>query len=880
MDMNNYPIKPSNINLNLNPNLNSYNHDAIRQSNNSSVSSQNLIQNNPANTTTNILSPDQNIHQQTQQQQPYHYPTQYQSFTSHPSHPPHQPHFQHYPPPHQTYQTYQPYQTSQYPPQYQFQNISNSPMTPQLKHNNSDTSINNSINTNNNNNNNTNTNSSTNNNYPFITSNYSQSHIPYQYQYQYQNIYPNIYHNQSNSIPNTPNSIQIHSSLPSSKPSNDQNIEEFNEHSSSNLNSNLNLNSSINPSSKPSASSTTATSISNTSNNININNSNSNNNNNNNINVKSENISYLPPFQDLNSSIDNNNNDTTTITAPNIISNSDISNEKGSVSSSINQPPKKIQPPYNNYPTQPQYQYTIQTQPQQSQYQPQYQYQYHGSPTPLPPPPPQQYQYQPPLLTQQSSQAPQAPPPPPQQQQYYRTSDQLPIQAPHHLSQVQSQPHGGYYTDGYNNVSYHLIPTNDQIEINRGLKRSYDSNGNNGNNNNNYHSYNNPNINKQNAIAGVIYNSSAVFKRLKPCINEEKSENLKHYETNRTQGRPFSRNLSGRFILHENLKSLLNQVDKRSNNKFLVYDFKNNNKRNYNTINRNNPINEILIENLKSCINNNNSNDLTNNRMNIINENFNEMEIKVDEVNNFLNCSNDEILLIDGYKEKFNQKQIMINYKWKKDNKITNSNNNNKKEEEDDEYDEYEVKDEENVEISKGENFHLLIKKNFKLKEYVFVKTIRDNNGHILKLETVKPPINKYGKLEYTSEWLKRRICYPRYKGGMNFHILKSNFNFVLYNDLKMLLWDIKEEIIIDNSEEKENGRRSNDNNSTSNKMNDRDVIKEEKKINNNKNGDNNNNTGTDKIKSIIKMNKPVVDNEIKDKLFKNRILYIQMFNL
>lgn len=326
---------------------------------------------------------------------------------------------------------------------------------------------------------------------------------------------------------------------------------------------------------------------------------------------------------------------------------------------------------------------------------------------------------------------------------------------------------------------------------------------------------------KQSSIAGIIYNSSAVFKRLKPSLAEEKSEMIYKEESNRSQGRPFSSNLTGRFIFHDSLKSLLNHVDKKNNNNFVVYDMKKHiipkqkddsgdgkNGKNANEEKNKLPIStkkerkqdinsregfhitQLLFKNLRESLSNN---DMI--RMGYMNQTKLSSEITMNALDNFLNCKHDDILRIDGYREQYTPVQKTISYNPKKQKE--------QQEREMREAGREELETKSGLEnINKRFNFHSLIKENFGLEEYVFVKTIRDNNGHILKLETIKPPVDKDGKYNYTSEWLKRRICYPRYKGGMNLHILNSSFNFILYNDIKMLLWDIKEEILSRNDEE------------------------------------------------------------------------------
>lgn len=310
-----------------------------------------------------------------------------------------------------------------------------------------------------------------------------------------------------------------------------------------------------------------------------------------------------------------------------------------------------------------------------------------------------------------------------------------------------------YTLNGYNNSSF-----KDAIGNGTGLrKRGYDE-------------IQNFEV-KKSSIAGVIYNSNAVFKRLKPNKNEEKSESLFKEETNRSQGRPFSSNLQCRFWLHDNLKSLLNHVDKKNNNEFIVYDMKNEIKLDnsnctglYSRL-EDSPIYQVLLKNLQGSLNNDSIL-----RTDMINDKLNS-DVSMEALDKFMNCRHNDVMKVEGYREQFTPTQKNISYQSKNDkNKACGK---------------------------RTINFHNLINEAFKNDEdYVFVKTIRDNNGHILKLETIKPPVDKDGRYCYTPEWVKRRICYPRYKGGMNLHLLSSRYNFVLYNDIKMLLWDIKEELL------------------------------------------------------------------------------------
>ena len=344
---------------------------------------------------------------------------------------------------------------------------------------------------------------------------------------------------------------------------------------------------------------------------------------------------------------------------------------------------------------------------------------------------------------------------------------------------------------------------------------------------------------KKATIAGVVYNSSAVFKRLKPTSTEEKSEALKHFATNRSQGRPFSHNLTGRFVHHDGLTSLLSQVDKKNCNRFVVYDMSTkcaatkSEPQPYSVVgidglSVDKQISQTLMESLRDGL----SNTSAGGRMSIINDKL-KTEITMEALDSFLDTKHSDLLEINGYKDEITSNTITITYNPNKAKTTTASASPATTVVDEKPTIATAVPTGSTSESKAGVafNFHTLVKKNFNLDKYVFVKTIRDNNGHILKLETIKPPVDDEGNFEYTSEWLKRRICYPRYKGGMNFHILGPEFNFVLYNDLKMLLWDIKEELL---------------------------------------------NRGEEELNVLIDSGKPLVDDLLKETLFKNRTVYTQ----
>ncbi|GMM30542.1 hypothetical protein DAMA08_032870 [Martiniozyma asiatica (nom. inval.)] len=77
------------------------------------------------------------------------------------------------------------------------------------------------------------------------------------------------------------------------------------------------------------------------------------------------------------------------------------------------------------------------------------------------------------------------------------------------------------------------------------------------------------------------------------------------------------------------------------------------------------------------------------------------------------------------------------------------------------------------------------------LKNYLFIKLIRDCKGHVLKTQTIKPAVisNEYF---YSAKWIKENVCSPRYKKNMNLHILQGDQEFLIYHNFEALLSDLK----------------------------------------------------------------------------------------
>lgn len=71
----------------------------------------------------------------------------------------------------------------------------------------------------------------------------------------------------------------------------------------------------------------------------------------------------------------------------------------------------------------------------------------------------------------------------------------------------------------------------------------------------------------------------------------------------------------------------------------------------------------------------------------------------------------------------------------------------------------------------------------FSVDSFRFVKIIRNAYGNLVKLETIND-----SHIVKNSSWIKRNICYPRYKSQMKIHLIKlsSNINRSIYLDKKV----------------------------------------------------------------------------------------------
>ncbi|ODV87820.1 hypothetical protein CANARDRAFT_20552 [[Candida] arabinofermentans NRRL YB-2248] len=368
------------------------------------------------------------------------------------------------------------------------------------------------------------------------------------------------------------------------------------------------------------------------------------------------------------------------------------------------------------------------------------------------------------------------------------------------------------------------------------------------------------------SIAGAVYNSGAVYKRLK--IADSISNTTTPLVSMRPQGRPFSSNINARFLLHKDLFSLLQHIDKRESKEMLIYDFRDL---------KSSAPGRADEGDIKAATKNLSQLD--------IDAGLFEGESGVESLDKFLNCKNLGTTGFDSDIEVKEPIQKLIVYKPEVNNFLaaeasSGENSQTPKETpketpsrlavsgrsslrfllnrtERDSSEEHQGDNVTSVEpaedVVESEepsnaswksdipiNLHMLIKKEFNIDKYRFIKIIRDNNGRVLKLETITPPemystVNDASSIDthnqdkdeaikgidqeedkhtkavhtpsskmekkpvdagynFTSEWIKKTVCYPRYKSKMKIHMIESSENFILYNDLRMMLWDINEE--------------------------------------------------------------------------------------
>ncbi|VEU22786.1 DEKNAAC103878 [Brettanomyces naardenensis] len=294
------------------------------------------------------------------------------------------------------------------------------------------------------------------------------------------------------------------------------------------------------------------------------------------------------------------------------------------------------------------------------------------------------------------------------------------------------------------------------------------------------------------SIAEIGYGLSPVHKR--PKCSVLKSEKA----TRRSQGRPFASSITGRFVLHDNLDSIVRDLIGRKKCKLLCYNFTE-------AVNspRGLPIAPVSPKLASST---------STQRRKVgpfefeqINLDLFVSEDPVISFDTYFGSKHSEIKLIDcseGVKSP-SQSTIRHNPLLEANATVGNSEPDSRKVER------LGINKSENgshFPPSNGEwatpsyqrntinmNFHPCIVEAFGIEKYQFIKTIRDSNGHILKLETIRPPRNTNNEIEYTAGWLKRSTCYPRYKAGIKIQLVSDEQSFILYNSWKMILWDIKQ---------------------------------------------------------------------------------------
>ncbi|QPG76496.1 hypothetical protein FOA43_003885 [Brettanomyces nanus] len=335
--------------------------------------------------------------------------------------------------------------------------------------------------------------------------------------------------------------------------------------------------------------------------------------------------------------------------------------------------------------------------------------------------------------------------------------------------------------------------------------------------------------------AGTVYHSSAVYKRLKPSTASAAASTDSVVNGMRPQGRPFSSNITGRFLLHDDMTALLLYMNKKNTQRLAVYDFTS--ATDFKMSNGNGgpitsltstssaPKKSVFCKFEDIGVEAFTSNDLLGSldsffgvrhqaikvlnetglpkspsqrtithhppihsaNSNAFNRNNNSSENSVSSSNPPSSVSSVKSENSFSFQETSKCSAHALNFILNDkagchspmDSKTDRTGATGMA-----------VSDS----LKTNPNFHRYIVDAFGIEEYQFIKAIRDSNGHILKLESVLPPRNNENKIEYSAEWVKRTICYPRYKGGMKIHLICDSQSFILYNDLKMMLWDAKQE--------------------------------------------------------------------------------------
>ncbi|VEU19848.1 DEKNAAC100072 [Brettanomyces naardenensis] len=350
------------------------------------------------------------------------------------------------------------------------------------------------------------------------------------------------------------------------------------------------------------------------------------------------------------------------------------------------------------------------------------------------------------------------------------------------------------------------------------------------------------------SIAGTVYNSSAVYKRLKPSTCSTSTASELGNTGLRPQGRPFSSNITGRFLLHDDMISLLRYMNKKNTQRLACYDFR---KADDDGTKNSTPgtgsvastVGEDTVQSTRSspgmCSGRTGSASSPRTHRKSAPCKFEDISLDVfvsdDPVlalDSFFSAKHCAIKLLDdsGPVKSPSQHTITHNPPVQTQSLMSNSSTGTSSPSPSSpgsvKIESPDVSGMQTPSTNPGKrsphalnfilnnsvttvsspkkaddhqneanvNFHKYIVDAFGIKEYQFIKAIRDSNGHILKLESIRPPRNSDHEIEYSAEWVKKAICYPRYKGGMKIHLVRDDQSFILYNDLKMMLWDIKQE--------------------------------------------------------------------------------------
>ncbi|VEU22724.1 DEKNAAC103779 [Brettanomyces naardenensis] len=330
------------------------------------------------------------------------------------------------------------------------------------------------------------------------------------------------------------------------------------------------------------------------------------------------------------------------------------------------------------------------------------------------------------------------------------------------------------------------------------------------------------------SIAGTSCNSNAVYKRLKP------SKIVPTNDKSRVQGRPFSSSLTGRFILHDDVLSFLRySTHDRKMEKIVCYDFGGkpsnctaDSGRSRSLSGATGSPSDDPVVSFPSGSNNR----IILSQLKEISTSILGSHDPVEELDRFLGKKNCSVNLVnytrhEGMPERhtitnspsdLNRTSLLSTTYYLPSSELKAEEKPEKLPAEkipahrsphslnlilNDDDSKADRRSQNDQQKDEELNFHSSIGRAFDIKKYQFIKVIRDSNGHILKLQSIPPPTNENNEIEYTAEWIKKTVCYPRYKHDMKIHLVRNDQSFILYKDLNMMLWDIGQENGLENVE-------------------------------------------------------------------------------